>query len=167
MSGHPVHDPDPDALVLLTDLCRLGKQMPRLMVPAEFAMVGPVLNLMIGGRSGAPVYRAALHLDTERYIPAYRATLAALVRGLPGQRHLMDLVDRAIRHDLVENDHLLAALDRLDPPDGAAAQVHAATRYTLPAARHAAAKFALLAPAVLPALPVAATLALRRVIALR
>jgi hypothetical protein len=167
MTGYPVRDVDQDALALLVDLYRLGKQMPCLMVPAEFALVGPVLNLVIGGRTGAPTYRAALQLDTERYIPSYRATLATLLLGLPGERDLMDLVDRAIRQDLLENEHLLAALDNLDPPDGAAPQVHAATRHTLPAAGHAAAKFALLIPAVLPALLSAATEAIRRRIARR
>lgn len=151
-----------DALVLLADLHRLSAQMPPLMLPAEFALVGSVLNLMIGGRTGAPVYRAALRLDTEQFIPAYRATLGALLAGLRGEHHLMNLVDQAIRQDLLENEHLLAALDKLDPPDGAAPQVHAATRHTLPAAGHATAKFAFLAPALLTALPMVATLALRR-----
>lgn len=167
MSKDTVRDHGQDALTLLADLHRLGTQMPCLMVPAEFSLVGPVLNLMIGGRTGAPTYRAALHLDTERYIPTYRATLAALLHGLPGERHLMDLVERAIHQDLLENEHLLAALDRLDPPHGAAPRVGAATRHTLPAAGHAAAKFALLVPAVLPAVPVAATIALRRLVAPR
>ena len=167
MTRYPVRDSDQDVLALLADLHRLGKQMPCLMVPAEFALAGPVLNLMIGGRTGAPTYRTALHLDTARYIPAYRHTLTALLHGLPGERHLMDLVDRATDQDQLENEHLLAALDRLDPPDGAPPQVHAATRHTLPAAGHAAAKFALLFPAVLPAVLVAATEALRRRIAPR
>jgi hypothetical protein len=165
MAGYHVHDSDQDPLAQLAALHRLGKQMPPLMVPAEFALTGPVLNLMIGGRTGAPTYRVGLRLDTERYIPTYRATLAALLHGLPGERHLMDLVDHAIHQDLLENEHLLAALDRLDPPGGAAPDFRSATRHTLPAARHAAAKFALLVPAVLPALPVAATVALRRLIA--
>ena len=144
-----VRESRPETLAMLGDVYRLGKQMPPLMVPAEFALLGPVLNLLMGGRSGAPTYRTALHLDNERYIPAYRATLGALLRGRPGERHLTTLIDRAISHDRLENANLLAALDELDP--------------ALPAARHAATKFMLLAPALPPAVAVAGGHAIRYV----
>ena len=157
-------EPRADGLAMLGELYRLGKQMPPLTVPAEFALLGPVLNLMIGGRSGAPTYRTALHLDNDRYIPAYRATLSTLLRGLPAEHHFCTLIDRAITHDQFENTHLLAALDELDPPDGAPPRMRAATRYTLPAARHAAAKFALLAPVLPPAVAAAGVLVLRHVL---
>ena len=98
-----VRESRPDTLAMLGELYRLGKQMPPLMLPAEFALLGPILNLMIGGRSGAPAYRTALHLDNDRYIPAYRATLGALLRGLPGEHHLTTLIDHAITHDQLEN----------------------------------------------------------------
>ena len=156
-----VREDRPDTLAMLGELYRLGKQMPPLMLPAEFALLGPILNLMIGGRSGAPAYRTALHLDNDRYIPAYRATLGALLRGLPGEHHLTTLIDHAITHDQFENTHLLAALDDLDPPDGAPPRVRAATRWTLPAAAHAATKFTLLTPALPPAVAVAAVHAIR------
>lgn len=163
MTGAVGRRASPDPLALLAELVALARRMPPLTVPAEFATVGPVLYLMIGGRSGAQAYRDALHLDNEAFIPAYRSILATLLDGVPGHGWLDALVEGAVVHDHAENANLLAALDELDPPDGSPPRVRAATRYTLPAARHASIKFALLAPVLPPAAVMLAVCALRRI----
>jgi hypothetical protein len=146
---------------LLGDLVGESRAQPRLIVVAEFAALGPALNLVVGGQDGVERYRQAVRADEVRFIPLYRAVLAALLRRVPAGALLGGLVDRAVEHDHRENAHLMAAFDLLDPPDGTQPRVWVASRHTGPAALHAGVKFALLLPAVVPAVAVAAGLALR------
>ena len=141
----------PDGLELLRQVMREAGRVPATTVLTEFATVGPVLCALVGGRRGVPRHRAGVRRDEEVFIPLYRRTFAALLAEVPAGPHLMPLVDAAIAHDHRENAHLLAAFDLLDPPDDAPPRVAAATRHTAPAAIRAAAKFALLLPAVVPA----------------
>ncbi len=153
-----------DGLSLLRGLAREAHCYPRGTVLAEFATFGPVLNALVGGRRGVPRYRRGVVRDEERFIPMYRRTLETLLDDMPGGARLMPAVDRAIEHDHRENVNLLAAFDLLDPAVDENPRVMAATRHTAPAAAHAAAKFALLTPAVLGAAGGAAQLWLRRVL---
>ena len=138
-----------------------SRAQPRLIVVAEFAALGPALNLVVGGQDGVERYRQAVRADEVRFIPLYRAVLAALLRRVPAGALLGGLVDRAVEHDHRENPHLMAAFDLLDPPGGTQPRVWVASRHTGPAALHAGVKFALLLPVVVPAVAVAAGLALR------
>ena len=146
---------------LLGDLVGESRAQPRLIVVTEFAALGPVLNLVVGGQDGVERYRHAVRADEARFIPLYRAVLTALLGRLPAGPLLGGLVDRAVAHDQRENAHLMAAFDLLDPPDGTQPRVWGASRHTGPAAVHAGVKFALLLPAIVPAVAVAAGLALR------
>jgi hypothetical protein len=85
---------------------------------AEFAALGPVLNLVVGGQDGVERYWHAVRADEARLIPLFRAVLSALLGRLPAWPLLGGLVDRAVEHDHRENAHLMAAFDLLDPPDG-------------------------------------------------
>lgn len=140
-----------DGLALLAELVREARCYPRATVLAEFATFGPVLNALVGGRRGVPRYRQGVERDEERFIPLYRQTFEALLADVPGGRALMAAVDGAIEHDHRENANLLAAFELLDPDGSREPRVLGATRYAAPAAGHAAVKFALLAPAVVPA----------------
>ncbi len=151
-----------DGLSLLVGLAREAHCYPRATVLAEFATLGPILNALVGGRRGVPRYRRGVVRDEERFIPMYRQTLDALLADIPGGSTLMLAVDRAVEHDHRENLNLIAAFDLLDPAGDDDPRVMAATRHTAPAAGHAAAKFALLTPAVFAATGAAALLWLRR-----
>jgi hypothetical protein len=140
-----------DALALVADLRALADQMPRLTVAAEFATLGPVLNAIVGGRNGVGEFREGVLLDEAAYIDRYREVFAALLADTPGRSALLHLVDLAIAQDHRENANLLAAFDLLDPDGADEPKVLAATRYAVPAAAHAAAKFALLLPPTVPA----------------
>jgi hypothetical protein len=131
------------------------------MVVAELAVLGPVLNLVVGGRDGVERYRDAVRADEARFIPLYRAVLTVLLGRVPAGALLGGLVRRAVAHDHRENAHLMGAFDLLDPPDGTKPRVWGASRHTGPAAFHAGVKFALLLPVIAPAVAVAAGLALR------
>ena len=140
-----------DGLSLLAELARESRHYPKATVLAEFATFGPVLNALVGGRRGVPRYRQGVERDEERFIPLYRQTFAALLADVPAGGALMAAVDGAIEQDHRENANLLVAFDLLDPDGDRQPRVLAATRYAAPAAGHAAAKFALLSPAVVPA----------------
>jgi hypothetical protein len=156
MAGQRPADPaQVDGLELLAQLRREARNYPKATVLVELATLGPVLNLLVGGRTGVPRHRDSIDRDEATFIPLYRATLERLLANVAGHAGWMRLVDRAIAHDHQENTHLLKAFDLLDPPDAAAPRVMAATRHAAPAAGHAIAKFALLAPAVAPAAGVA------------
>jgi hypothetical protein len=143
-----------DGLELVAQLWREAGSFPRTTVLVELATVGPLLNLLVGGRGGVPRHREGIHRDEERFIPLYRSTLDRLLAGVRGRAALMRLVDRAIAQDHLENARLLDAFDLLDPPGAATPRVMAATRHAAPAAGHAVAKFTLLVPAVVPAVGV-------------
>ena len=153
-----------ESLSLVEDVIREAAAMPKLMVPAEFAAVGPLLFLLVGGRDGVDAYRHGVIVDDEVFIPLYRETLASLLAEVPGLSVLNPLVEAGIAQDHRENAALLAALELLDPVDGSRPRLAAATRFTVPAALHAAAKFALLTPALLPAAGVAGGLMARRLL---
>lgn len=166
MAGQRPGDPArADGLELLARLRCEAKQFPRATVLVELATLGPVLNLLVGGRPGVPRHREGIRRDESTFIPLYRSTLDCLLAGVPGHAVLMRVVARAIDHDHQENAHLLKAFDLLDPPDAGPPQVMSATQYAAPAAGHAAAKFALLAPAVVPAAGVAGYRAAQRLAA--
>lgn len=95
-----------------------SRAQPRLIVVAEFAAAGPVLNLVVGVQDGVERHRQAVRADEARFIPLYRAVLTALLGRLAAGPVLGRLVDRAVAHDHRENAHLKAAFDLLDPPDG-------------------------------------------------
>ncbi len=145
-----------DGLSLLRDLAREATCYPKTTVLVEFATFGPVLNALVGGRRGVPRHSKGIQRDEERFIPLYRQTLEALVSDVPCGLRSMPMVDVAIEQDHRENANLLAAFALLDPPGDDDPRVWAATRYAAPAAAHAAAKFALLAPVVIPAAGAAA-----------
>lgn len=166
MAGQRPADPaQADGLELLAQLRSEARNYPKATVLVELATLGPVLNLLAGGRAGVPRHRDGIDRDESTFIPLYRATLDRLLIEVPGHAGWMRLVDRAIAHDHQENADLLKAFNLLDPPDAAAPQVMAATRHAAPAAGHAAAKFAVLAPAVVPAAGVAGWRAAQRLAA--
>ncbi len=137
---------------LLAELCRESREFPALTLACEFATYGAVLDFLVGGRSGVDRYRAAMVRDTEVYIPLYTATLKAFLSGVPKEGALDRLVDLAAEHDRLENEFLLSAFDRLDPPNGGQPDVPGATPYASLARVHATRKFGLLLAPVAVAL---------------
>jgi hypothetical protein len=54
---------------LLGDLVGESRAQPRRIVVAEFAVLGPVLNLVVGGQDGVERYRQAVRADEAPFIP--------------------------------------------------------------------------------------------------
>ena len=141
------------ALTLVGELRDLSGRMPPGTVAAELATFGPLLNVIVGGRSGVSAFRDGVLLDEAAFIDAYRRVYEALLADLPGRSALLRLVDVAIAADHRENARLLAAFAMLDPAAGEEPEVLGATRHAAPAAANAVVKFLLL---LAPSVPAAA-----------